>query len=504
MAKARIAVCIGAESSFGALLSPTTDMARSLPPWLVVMPSAPETRSALSEATGVEEVWVTSGDEVGAINLAAACKVDDPAKKVYLVQGEATGSVRSRMHAAALDGIRSVQDFAALLQGEGGMAPSKERPEAKTTRSGEGMSGGEEAPSAKVAVPADLPGIGAGASSAGALAASAATMAVSSGHGEPSLRGRAVAAPTPLGTSSRIANGTSSAEGVHGGFLFTVVSGSGGAGKSTVSTLAAHLACRRGLRTALLDADLQFGDLGELTGDCARVPVEEVARDASALSAVRDEPLVLIEAPRRLEAAEVVAASLGEVIDELLAQFDFVAVNTGAGWDEQRLMLLERSVTSLFLVDQRASSVRACRHALDLCLRCGVATSSFLLAANRCSRQAPFTSIDVSSALHGAHVAELSEGGREVEELLGAGMAEVLVASRNPLCASIDRLLDETMPSSGRGALSEGSALRAATQRGLRMAAPRDGSRRRGRGEPGGRRRGRKEAKRTALSGVAG
>ena len=101
-------------------------------------------------------------------------------------------------------------------------------------------------------------------------------------------------------------------------------------------------------------------------------------------------------------------------------------------------------------------------------------------------------------------MAELSEGGREVEELLGAGMAEVLVASRNPLCASIDRLLDEIMPSSGRGALSEGSALRAATQRGLRMAAPRDGSRRRGRGEPGGRRRGRKEAKRTALSGVAG
>ena len=486
MAKARIAVCVGAESSFGALLSPTTDVARSLPPWLVVMPSAPETRSALSEATGVEEVWVTSGDEVGAINLAAACKADDPAKKVYLVHGEATGSVRSRMHAAALDGIRSVQDFAALLQGEGGMAPSEERPEAETARSGGGVPGGEEAPSAKVAVPADPPGIGAGASSAGALAVSAATTAAPSGHGEPSLRGRAVAAPTPLGTSSRIANGTSSAEGVHGGFLFTVVSGSGGAGKSTVATLAAHLACRRGLRTALLDADLQFGDLGELTGDCARVPVEEVTRDAPALSAVRDEPLVLIEAPRRLEAAEVVAASLGEVIDEL------------------RLMLLERSVTSLFLVDQRASSVRACRHALDLCLRCGVATSSFLLAVNRCSRQAPFTSIDVSSALHGAHVAELSEGGREVEELLGAGMAEVLVASRNPLCASIDRLLDEIMPSSGRGALSEGSALRAATQRGLRMAAPRDGSRRRGRGEPGGRRRGRKEAKRTALSGVAG
>ena len=43
------------------------------------------------------------------------------------------------------------------------------------------------------------------------------------------------------------------------GFLLTVVSGSGGAGKSTVATLAALLGARRGLRTALLDADLQFG-----------------------------------------------------------------------------------------------------------------------------------------------------------------------------------------------------------------------------------------------------
>lgn len=503
MTKARIAVCVGAESSFGALLSPTTDVARSLPAWLTVMPSAPETRSVLSEATGVEEVWVASGDEVGAINLAAACKADDPTKRVYLVHSEATGSVRSRMHAAALDGVRSVQDFAALLQGESTTALGAERSKTETVCSEEMATAREGAAAAKV-VAADLPGSGAAVPPAEAPAASVITRAADSGPREPSSGSCAVARSVPLGTSVRAERGTSAAEGIHGGFLFTVVSGSGGAGKSTVATLAAHLACRRGLRTALLDADLQFGDLGELTGGCARVPVEEVARDAAALAAVREEPLVLIEAPRRLEAAEVVGVALDEVLDELLAQFDFVAVNTGAGWDEQRLMLLERSVTSLFLIDQRASSVRACRHALDLCLRCGVATSSFLLAVNRCSRHAPFTSIDVSSALHGAHVVELSEGGREVEELLGAGMAEALVASRNPLCVSIDRLLDEIMPSSGCGTPSEGLVPHAATRRGLRMAASRDGSRRRGRGEPGGRRRGRKGAKRTALSGVAG
>ena len=143
---------------------------------------------------------------------------------------------------------------------------------------------------------------------------------------------------------------------------------------------------------------------------------------------------------------------MGSVVDVLVASFDFVVANTGGGWDDVHLLLLERAAASLFLVDQRASSVRACRHALDLCLRCGIATGSFLLAVNRCTRHAPFTSIDVSSALDGAHVAELADGGREVEELLGAGMAQSLVEASSPLCISIEGVLDELLPLASRPA----------------------------------------------------
>ncbi len=188
------------------------------------------------------------------------------------------------------------------------------------------------------------------------------------------------------------------------GFLLTVVSGSGGAGKSTVAVLAALASARRGLKTALLDADLQFGDLGELAGFCPAVSIEEVIAKPAALEEVGEAPLALFKAPRALERSEAISESLGTVVERVCQAFDVVVVNTGGSWGEQHLQLLERSAATLFLVDQRASSVRACRHALDLCLRCGIATSSFLLAVNRCTRHAPFTSIDVSSALDGAHV----------------------------------------------------------------------------------------------------
>lgn len=471
MSKRReIALCIGAGLAADELVSRWGEEGRQIASRVHVMPSDERARSALAALDDVREVWVAGGEGLGAINLAAAVKADRPGRKVYLVDCEETGSVRSRMHAAALDGTRSLSELMAVVRAQAQVQAACGDVSASHPDPVDALRAGQE------------------------VSQSASARAVAQETATEGVPQETVTETLLLGAASMASTALARA-----GFLFTVVSGSGGAGKSTVSTLAAHLAARRGLRTALLDADLQFGDLRDLAGSCSRVPFEEVAADGAALTAADDAPLVLIEAPRRLEVAEVLGAALPAVVDELLARFDFVAVNTGSGWDEQRLALLERSVSTLFLVDQRASSVRACRHALDLCLRCGVATSSFLLAVNRCTRHAPFTSIDVSSALHGAHVVELADGGREVEELLGAGMAEALAESRNPLCVSINRLLDEIMPGTSDATpccedpLSSG-------RRGLRGAPRRESSRRRGRREDKTRRKPRKEAR--AVGGV--
>lgn len=341
-----------------------------------------------------DSVWVAGCDGAEPINLAAACKCDRPQTSVYLVTADCSGSVASRAQAAALDGIVRP---AAL--GEHMLRTA--------ARNVGGAENGGKTP--VLALPESADG-----------------QQVRSAAKEPD--------------ESRA------------GFLLTVVSGSGGAGKSTVATLAAFLGARRGLRTALLDGDLQFGDLAALTGEVPSVPVEEIVQTGMVPEALDGEPLVLVSAPRALERSETVAGSVGAVIDVLTSSFDFVVANTGGGWGDEHLLLLERAAASLFLVDQRASSVRACRHALDLCLRCGIATGSFLLAVNRCTRHAPFTSIDVSSALDGAHVAELADGGREVEELLGAGMAQSLAQVSNPLCASIEGVLDELLPVASRSA----------------------------------------------------
>ena len=231
-------------------------------------------------------------------------------------------------------------------------------------------------------------------------------------------------------------------------FLMPVVSGSGGAGKSTVSALLALLAHAMGLSTLLLDFDLQFGNMAEMLGAADPLTIDDVLAVPARIDALRADGRApaLLAAPRHLEDAESIAAQAPELLGRLSERFDMIVANTGAAWAEQHAVLLERSSKALFLVDQRASSLRACRHALDLCARCGIATGPFSYAVNRCAKGAAFTSIDVSCALGGAHVFELADGGRDVEELLGAGAPFELVDARNPLCASIERLLREVLP----------------------------------------------------------
>ena len=156
----------------------------------------------------------------------------------------------------------------------------------------------------------------------------------------------------------------------------------------------------------------------------------------------------VLAAPRRLEDSERLAGMLPEVIERAGSSFDVVVVNTGSLWGEQHAVLAERASRVLFLVDQRASSLQACKRALALCGRCGIPTGQFLFAVNRCKRGAPLSSIDAACLLQGASVVELRDGGRAVDELMAAGQPLGLIQDENPLCVSLENVLADILPAS--------------------------------------------------------
>lgn len=404
----KIVLCADTESLRHPQLLGLDDVNLEAVPWLECFARAEEARSFLRASHEVDEVWVVSSDDVAAINAAAAIKQDDALRDVYLVLFETSGSVLSRARAARVTDVLTKQGLVQRFA-------SEKRRRARALD-----------------------------------------------HGK-----RAVEESSREDSSAEEASSKGSA--CASAFVLTVASGSGGAGKSTVSALAAHLASKRGVRTLLIDCDLQFGDIHHLTQVRKAATLDELMTSGGVTSAVSavgvaglleagEDALVLVGAPKRLEQADMVASVLPGLIDELSALFDLVVVNTGASWAEHHAALIERSTRTVLLVDQRISSVRACQHAVDLCARCGIATGSFVYVLNRCAKGAPLTSIDVSCALQGARVLELADGGSVVEELAGSGHVDELMASGNVLCESVERLLDEVLPESASLASRPGAA----------------------------------------------
>lgn len=379
----RILLCADTESLMHPELLGLEDVALDGHEWLEATADADEARRMVNQDTLLQEVWISSTDEVSALNLAAALRQDKAELTIRLIMFSPTGSFMSNATAVGACEVLNETTFPQRFA---------------------------EASSRRIRVPSDPGGVN--------------------------------AKPSPSHASQKESRG----------IVVPVVSGSGGSGKSSVSALLGMLLAERGASTVVLDLDLQFGDMHRLLGYEAPLSINDILSDGAAREALApsrhsdgEAPArpALVAAPARLEHADLVAQSVGDVVELCASLFDVVVVNTGAAWVEHHASLLEKSICPVFLIDQRASSVFACKHALDLCTRMGIATSSFLFVLNRCARDAMFTAIDVAIALQGAHVLELKDGGNEVEELLSAGMATELAATRNEMVKSVRGLLDE-------------------------------------------------------------
>lgn len=234
----------------------------------------------------------------------------------------------------------------------------------------------------------------------------------------------------------------------HKSFVMSVVSGSGGTGKSSIALLSAMLLQMRGKRVLLLDGDLQFGDLNSLIGQDSPITLLDLVEHPERIQSL--EPIgvmpAYIAAPTKLEQSELLFATLPQTIEHLKDHFDAIVINTGCCWSDEHVGLFAVSNCTLFVMDQRPVSIRTCNHALEFCTRAGVPMQNFAYALNFSHKQSLITPMDVSCALQGALVYEIADGGNEVRELMSAGRSEELIASGNAFSESLKSLMLELVP----------------------------------------------------------
>ena len=428
----RVLLCADGQSLANPTLLGLDDERLDSISWLACVSSAESCRRTAHATSSLEELWVVSCDDMDPINVAAALKRDDPEKRVYLVSFGNNGSLASRAAAAKLDGVLNELLFvkryeqvkrACGIQGKTLSLQSDEE------FSGQGAKG---------------------AKGTGCLQAEC-SVSPSRAITEP----QALRDPLPRSPiSAKEPKATTIA----------VVSGSGGSGKSTIAAVLSLLSKNAGLSTAVLDADLQFGDMDYLLGVQEPIRIEDIAEDGGRLrnlagQGAKERP-ALVAAPRRIETSEVVVSEIPRILETLKSMFDVVIVNTGAFWSDSQAMVLESADSVVFVMDARPSSLRATAHAMELCVRLGVATTGFTFVVNKHEKTSLLSAVDVACALHGVKASEAPYGGRDVDELLGAGYPEELIASKNSFVEAMADLLESLLPDKKREVVGRGRRTR--------------------------------------------
>lgn len=245
------------------------------------------------------------------------------------------------------------------------------------------------------------------------------------------------------------------------GRIITVISPKGGAGKTTVATnLAVRLAAGSPGRVAIVDLDLQFGDVASALGLGPQSTVADAARAGSRLDStalkVFLEPhasgLYALVGPHfPAEADEVTPATSGHIVDILAGQFDYVVVDTSAGLDEHALTALERSDDIVLVCVTDVPSVRGLRKALDAIDLLGMTNQRRHLVLNRSDDRVGLSEGDVVATI-GLPVEESVPTSRAIQISINQGSPVVESDPRTPAARALiglARRFTEDAPTTG-------------------------------------------------------
>jgi MinD-like ATPase involved in chromosome partitioning or flagellar assembly len=233
------------------------------------------------------------------------------------------------------------------------------------------------------------------------------------------------------------------------GMVVAVTSGKGGAGKTvTASNVALALALDREARIALVDGDLQFGDVALLLRlDPAHTIADAASRLDELTDAALDEMLVSHESGVRVLAAPPVPTSaeavpakrIVAVLERLRRRYDVVVVDTATVFDDDLITVLEAADEVLMVVDLDPPSVRNAGMALDALRASSFPMDRLRLVVNRLNATAGLDPVPWAQSL-GVPVAGSIPFDRLVAESVSAGTPVVALKARSRVAKAFRRL----------------------------------------------------------------
>lgn len=231
--------------------------------------------------------------------------------------------------------------------------------------------------------------------------------------------------------------------------LVTVISGRGGTGKTMLVASMATAAARTGLRAAVLDLDLMFGDLPALLGVDApkglemlvghEVGDELVERDVEG-SAMRVGPGLTLWGPlSHAERAEFYGAPVEQLIGMLRGAADVIFADTSGFWGDAVAVAVALCDRCLVVGSGCETAGESATRAVALASRLGVPATRMTSVFNRfgapgCGEEDAMR-FEMGASLHSRM--RIADGGRDVSGMASFGHLDALVSGNGPFAASV-------------------------------------------------------------------
>lgn len=231
--------------------------------------------------------------------------------------------------------------------------------------------------------------------------------------------------------------------------VICAVSGSGGCGKSTIVATMAHAASLLGLRAAVLDLDLMFGNLYDLLGtdaphDMAGL-IEPSAAGALAepdvvAASMRVAPGVTLWGPVAApEQAELMARPVELLLAILRRESDVVFVDTSVFWGDAVAAAVAASDRCLIVGDAAVSSASSAARVIELASRVGVPRTRMSAVFNRFGARGADEDVamrfEIACAL--SSKIRIADGGQDLASLMAFGRADEAIGQTSAFAMSV-------------------------------------------------------------------
>jgi MinD-like ATPase involved in chromosome partitioning or flagellar assembly len=245
-----------------------------------------------------------------------------------------------------------------------------------------------------------------------------------------------------------------------------VFSGKGGVGKSVIATNLAVALSARGVKVALIDLNLQYGDVGVLLHvESHPTSIESLAQQGEQIDhdyidevmATGPEDLRILLAPASPEFADLVtAASLRAILRELSRGFDYVIVDSPAHIEERVLEVMEVADQILVVSSFNITSVKDTKVTLKLLHSLGIERDRIAVVLNQIHPKAGFPREEIETSLRREVLAHLPYDAR-IDESIDNGRPAVIGEPRSEFIKQLRVVVDFLTPEDGPAVAAGGA-----------------------------------------------